>query len=351
MDLRQFSNTGSGFGQGAYNRAKAAGLSDAQIRAGLKGSGLTTGSWASNKLNSSSSSSSRSSSRDRVPQAPKVNLQQYSNTGTGFGQGAYERARAAGVSDASIRQSLPLSGLTTGSWAANQLGADTRLYDQRGGGGQMGMGTYNNLKNAGLSNAQIRQSLASSGLTIGPKAADALNVNPGFTYYGYAEGTQQGGYKGNSGKLYDARALLAPKGYGLDASKGWSPTAEVARGYSPTFYAAGGVDDQHAYNFLFNTDKFNATNVGGGYSDPNFHTDNEGFVGAGITTSRGASPTTQVTPPSPVPVNNTNPTSKTTPVGTKSDLKIGTKSKKGSGSSAFKRAGSGPERANTSLTI
>ena len=344
MDLRQFSNTGSGFGQGAYNRAKAAGLSDAQIRAGLKSSGLTTGGWAANKLGTSSgNSSSRSSSRSS---APAVNLKQYSNTGTGFGQGAYDRAIAAGLKPSQIKQALPGSGLRIGGAVGKTLGGNTSLYEHRGGGGQLGMGTYNKARAAGMTNEQIRSAAASSGLTIGGEAAKALNVNQGKTYLGIAPG-KPASYKGNSGNLYPARPQLAPRGFGLN-----DPNLSSDLGYSPTFYSYGGTNDYDAMNTIFNqpAGTFNASNAGGGYSDPQFNEVNAQLPAQYSNAMRSQSVTVNPSP-APVAVNQANPTNETTKVGTNNNLKIGTKSKKGSGSSAFKRASQGVDRANTSLTI
>ena len=100
-NLRQFSNTGSGFGQAAYNRARASGLSDSQIRSSLASSGLTIGAKVANSGSGG------------------VDLKQFSNTGTGFGQAAYNRALSSGLSDSQIRSSLASSGLTIGAKVTN----------------------------------------------------------------------------------------------------------------------------------------------------------------------------------------------------------------------------------------
>lgn len=52
--LAQFSSDGKGFGQGAYTRARTAGLTDQQIKSQLAGSGLVAGEWVQNKLGGSS---------------------------------------------------------------------------------------------------------------------------------------------------------------------------------------------------------------------------------------------------------------------------------------------------------
>ena len=61
-----------------------------------------------------------------------INLKQFSKTGGGFGQGAYDRARAAGLSDDQIRSSLPSSGLKLGE-------AVNRRLNSGGGGGNAPM--------------------------------------------------------------------------------------------------------------------------------------------------------------------------------------------------------------------
>jgi len=200
-----------------------------------------------------------------------INLAQFSSTDPryqgGFGQGAYDRARAAGLTDAQIRAALPSSGLKIGTTIANQLGGSTSLYNYRNQaiGGGFGIDSYNRAIAAGMTPHNIRQSLASSGLRIGDKAAEALNINPGMTYLGYSPHVQQS-FAGNSGNQYASRPILAPRGYGLN-----NPTFSSDQGYSPTFYIAGGANDYDAINFLFGTDYQGGPNVGTGYYDPNFH--------------------------------------------------------------------------------
>lgn len=193
-----------------------------------------------------------------------INLAQFSKSGTGFGQGAYAAARQH-YSDAQIRSALPSSGLRIGQVVGQTLGGDTGLYQHRGGQGQFGMGTLAKAQAAGMTNAQIRSSLAMSGLRIGDKAAQALNVNPGKTFLGYAPGVQQS-FMGNSGGGYPSRPQLAARGYGMNDG-----TYFADKGYSPTFYIAGGANDHNAHNFLFGTDYDGGPDIGGGYSDPDFH--------------------------------------------------------------------------------
>lgn len=183
----------------------------------------------------------------------------------GFGLKAIERANKAGVSNAQIRQALATTpGLTIGTRAGQHLGADTTLYGFQNQGG-FGANSYAAARGAGYSDADIRSSLAGSGLTIYDKAAQSLNVNPGYTYLGYAPKVTPN-FAGNSGTMYDSRPQLAPRGFGLN-----NPTFSSQMGYSPTFYIAGGHDDSHAYDFLFGSNSGGGGSIGGGYSDPEFH--------------------------------------------------------------------------------
>lgn len=182
----------------------------------------------------------------------------------GFGGAALQRARAGGLSDNQIRAALSGAGLTIGQDVGQALGADTSLYGFRGGSGQFGASSLAAAQAAGMSNAQIRSSLAMSGLQIGDQAAQALNVNPGKTYLGYAPGVQTE-FQGNSGAMYGARPQLAPRGYGMDGR------FSSNQGYSPTLYIAGGENDHNALNFVFGTNYDGGPDIGGGYSDPDFH--------------------------------------------------------------------------------
>ena len=268
-----------------------------------------------------------------------MSLAQYSNNPGGFGLTALNNARAAGLSDAQIRKQLSSAGLTIGGGAASQLGADTDLYQYRGSGGQFGLESYNNARAAGLTNNQIRSSVAMSGLQIGDKAGQALNVDGGYTYMGYAPDVRnKTSYAGNSGRMYDLRPLLAPRGSVTDGSQ------SQRLGYSPTIYAAGGTDDYSALNTIFGTNQ-NAQQIGGGYSDPTFHEDNyvdiSGFPGQANyqgPTSKNAGTGKNV--------NVKSGSTTVTDRGGNSTMKIGTKKTDttASGSSAFKRT-------NTSLTV
>ena len=187
----------------------------------------------------------------------------------GFGGAALQRARAGGLSDNQIRAALSGAGLTIGQDVGQALGADTSLYGFRGGSGQFGASSLAAAQAAGLTNHQIRTSLATSGLQIGDQAAQALNVNPGKTYIGISPHTiAKGfgdGFMGNAGGKYPLRPQLAPRGYAMDGRY------SSDEGFSPTFYIAGGANDYEAHNHLFGLNYQGGPDIGGGYSDPDFH--------------------------------------------------------------------------------
>ena len=268
--------------------------------------------------------------------------------GKGFGIHSYNKALAAGYTQQGIKDAMRGRGLFISEKAGNAMGADTTLYKHRGAGGQFGEGTLRNARAAGMTDAQIRSSLASSGLTIGDPAAKLLNVNAGYTYFGQSGNVKNTGSYGNSGRFYKNRAQLAPRGYGLDPSKGYAPVGQNALGYSPTFYTAGGTNDYDSMNTIFNQapGTFNASNAGGGYSDPTFNEDNAmmigGFGGGGFGAYGGSAGSTPVTAKA----------SAASPVGN-NNLKIGNKKTSNtlqSGSSSFSRLGNGMH-INNSLTV
>lgn len=191
----------------------------------------------------------------------------YNQGRSGFGLTALTKAREAGLSDRQIQRQAAQAGLQIGPAAALSLGANPTMhsYTQPGSFG-FGAGALAAAQAAGMTNAQIRSNLADSGLTIGDKAAQALNVNPGRTYAGYAPSVQnQTEYAGNAGGMYPLRPQLAPRGYGMDGR------FSSNLGYSPTLYIAGGENDYDGLNFVFGTDYQGGPDIGGGYSDPDFN--------------------------------------------------------------------------------
>tara|TARA_R110002012_G_scaffold112447_1_gene258179 strand:- start:9 stop:833 length:825 start_codon:yes stop_codon:yes gene_type:complete len=274
-----------------------------------------------------------------------MSLAQYLNNseyGGGFGLKALERARAGGMSDNDIRSQLSSAGLVIGRGAGDALGADTSLYGYRGAGGQFGQASYQAASAAGLSDAQIRSSLAMSGLQIGDQAGKSLNVNAGKTYLGYSPNTQQS-FGGNNGQQYGSRPMLAPRGYGMDGR------FSSDQGYSPTLYVAGGANDYDALNSVFGTNYQGGPDIGGGYSDPDFHKSN--YVAPANDPDRpfGGYPAGQGPSANVGAGKNVNVKSGSTTVKDRtsnSTMKIGTKKADTttSGSSAFKRT-------NTSLTV
>jgi len=189
-----------------------------------------------------------------------TNNEEYDN---GFGLKALERARPAGLSNADISRQLSGSGLRIGQRAASALGANTDLYQFKRGGteyaGGFGQAALNRARESGLSDGDIRSKLATSGLSIGDRAAQSLNVNGGNTYFGLRPGSAAS-FGGSGGGSYGARAVLAPRGYG---------TGEGA--YSPTYNVYGGMNDTDALRGILGAQ---TSNFGGTYSDPNFNRDN-----------------------------------------------------------------------------
>ena len=194
-----------------------------------------------------------------------------------------------------------------------------------------------------MTDGQIRSSLAMSGMQIGDKAAQGLNVNAGKTYLGYSPNVQQS-YGGNSGSQYGSRPMLAPRGYGMDGR------FSSDQGFSPTLYVAGGENDYDALNYVFGTDYKGGPDIGGGYSDPNFNRDN--YVAPESDPNRPFGGYAAGQGPSSMNAGsgkNVNVKSGSTTVKDRTSnntMKIGTKKDDttASGSSAFKRT-------NTSLTV
>ena len=274
-----------------------------------------------------------------------MSIAQYSGGQGGFGAAALQRARAAGLTDNQIRNQLSSAGLTIGTKAGAELGANTDLYQFRGGGGGGGFGAsaLERARASGMTDGQIRSSLAMSGMQIGDKAAQGLNVNAGKTYLGYSPNVQQS-YGGNNGSQYGSRPMLAPRGYGMDGR------FSSDQGFSPTLYVAGGENDYDALNYVFGTDYKGGPDIGGGYSDPNFNRDN--YVAPESDPNRPFGGYAAGQGPSSMNAGsgkNVNVKSGSTTVKDRTSnntMKIGTKKDDttASGSSAFKRT-------NTSLTV
>lgn len=195
-----------------------------------------------------------------------MSLRQFTNNEeweNGFGQRAYDRARAAGLSNADISRQLAGSGLKIGARAASNLGGNTDLYQYKAGGneyaGGFGLKALERARAAGLSDGDIRSKLATSGLSIGDRAAQSLNVNGGNTYFGLRPGSA-GSFGGSGGGTYGGRAVLAPRGYGVGEGA-----------YSPVYNVYGGMNDTDALQGILGAP---TANFGGTYSDPNFNRDN-----------------------------------------------------------------------------
>lgn len=123
--IRSFVGAQGGFGQGSYNAAKAAGLSDDQIKNQLSASGLQVGSWVSNQLGlkptSIAPAATSQAATGTVSQAATPNVNSF-RSGGAFNLNSYNAAVAAGLNDDQIRNQLLGSGLTVGTGVQTKLG-------------------------------------------------------------------------------------------------------------------------------------------------------------------------------------------------------------------------------------
>lgn len=137
------------------------------------------------------------------------------------------------AADYSANRGIPQSGRffdpTNFSSAAN---------DSMGNGG-FGYSALQRARGAGYTDAQIRTTLAGSGVTIGGKAADSLGVMGGQTFYTGPEGKQrpegiENSYTGQAGTR-NTRPVLLPKGaYDYGQNRGFD---------SNYLFVAGGKSD------------------------------------------------------------------------------------------------------------
>ena len=110
--------------------------------------------------------------------------------------------------------------------------------DSMGNGG-FGFSALQRARGSGYTDAQIRTTLAASGVTIGGKAADSLEVMPGKTFYTGPQGKKRPdnvelSYTGQAGRR-NTRPVLLPKGaYDYGQNKGFE---------SNYLFAAGGKSD------------------------------------------------------------------------------------------------------------
>lgn len=284
MDLRQFRGPNADpsqpnkIGANAIARARAAGMSDAQIQSAMAQQGVSTSAVANQQLGTSFSQSTPTANP-----AAAVDLRQFRgpladpNQPNKIGANAIRRARAAGMSDAQIRAAMGQSGITTSAVANQELGTNfstgSRAAAASGGGtgvagryfdptqysadpndfmgeGKFGAGALDRARQAGFSDAQIRSTLAGAGVEIGQGAADALGVMPGKTFYTGADGSLrpdgvQRSYTGQAGER-DSRPVLLPKGaYDYAAGKAFGQNY---------VFAAGGKNDADIANLFLRGD-------------------------------------------------------------------------------------------------
>lgn len=292
MDLRQFRgpnadpNQPNKIGANAIRRARAAGLSDAQIQSAMRSSGVTTSAVANQELGTSFSQPMNLRSF-RGPQADP-------NQPNKIGANAIARARAAGYSDQQIESAMQYQGVTTSRIANDQLGTafstgapgggaqagvQGRYFDPTDfsedpndfmGEGKFGAGALDKARKAGFSDAQIRSTLAGAGVEIGQAAADLLGVMPGKTFYTGPQGKLrpdgvERSYTGQAGER-ESRPVLLPKGaYDYAQNKGFE---------SNYVFAAGGKNDADIAN-LFLRENPKQGGQYGTYSEPDW----EKYVG------------------------------------------------------------------------
>ena len=128
-----------------------------------------------------------------------------------------------------------------------------------------GLTAYEKARAAGLTDQQIRSSLATSGLKIGEQAADRLNVNPIQTSAGLPSDVK-GGFDG-----FKTRGVLLPKGVFLDGRGQVSSS-----GGSGVVYATGGSSDAAIANTYSKQNM--SEDSWGTYRDPNW----DKYVGNGV---------------------------------------------------------------------
>lgn len=292
MDLRQFRGPNADpsqpnkIGANAIRRARAAGLSDAQIQSAMRSSGVTTSAVANQELGTSFSQPMDLRSF-RGPQADP-------NQPNKIGANAIARARAAGYSDQQIESAMQYQGVTTSRIANDELGTGFstgapgggaqagvrgRYFDPTDfsedpndfmGEGKFGAGALDKARKAGFTDAQIRSTLAGAGVDIGQAAADLLGVMPGKTFYTGPQGKLrpdgvERSYTGQAGTR-DSRPILLPKGaYDYAQNKGFE------KNY---VFAAGGKNDADIAN-LFLRENPKQGGEYGTYSEPDW----EKYVG------------------------------------------------------------------------
>lgn len=291
MDLRQFRGPNADpsqpnkIGANAIARARAAGMSDAQIQSAMGQQGVSTSAVANQQLGTSFSQSSPAASGTPASSTYYADLRRFRgpnadpNQPNKIGANAIKRARASGMSDAQIRAAMGQSGITTSAVANQELGTnfstgggaaaaasggggtgvEGRYFDPTQysadpndymGEGKFGAGALERARGAGFTDAQIRSTLAGAGVTIGQGAADALGVMAGKTFYTGADGKRRPdhvalSYRGQAGER-NTRPVLLPKGaYNYAQNKGF--------GYN-TVFAAGGKNDADIANLFLRSD-------------------------------------------------------------------------------------------------
>jgi hypothetical protein len=171
----------------------------------------------------------------------------------GFGAAALQRARDAGHSDADIQKGISEGGYTLGGHAQTALGGGTSVQEvlkgQRniwahynpGGGGGWGSAANTRALQAGMTRPEIISQLSESGLYIGDKAAQDLNVHTGQTPLKRPKHVEDkiGGY--------NTRYVLMPRDTTAEAL---NKSVDDPSRYMTGVYSTGGYSDAYTSNIF-----------------------------------------------------------------------------------------------------
>ena len=166
---------------------------------------------------------------------------------------------AAAKNDYSVNRGTPASGRFFNP--ANFTGDKA---DSLGSGG-FGAEALARARAAGYTDAQIRTTLAGSGVTIGDKAADQLGVMSGQTFFTGEDGSRRPenvrqSYSGQAGTR-NTRPVLLPKGaYNYEANRPFEGN---------TVWAAGGANDADIANLYLRGEQKQGGEYGS-YSEPDW---------------------------------------------------------------------------------
>lgn len=268
----------TGIGAAYVQRELAAGKSLGQIQAQAAQNGWQIGAAAQQMFSGGGGGGSSAPSPAAAPQR------------TGIGATYVQQQLSQGRSLQDIQAEAKSKGYEVGAAAQqifdNAAAAKANYSDNRGvpssgrffnpanfsgddkdslGNGGFGAQALARARAAGYTDAQIRTTLAGSGVTIGPQAADQLGVMPGKTFFTGEDGTKRPdnvaqSYLGQAGTR-NTRPVLLPKGaYNYAQNKPFD---------SNTVWAAGGVNDADVANLYLRGD-YKEGGEYGTYSEPDW---------------------------------------------------------------------------------